>query len=69
MITISDEAVKKIVESFLKGKDIDKYISTAEYNSLRRVIHGNINIEADTDGISHAKLARALSSLGITLGR
>ena len=68
-ITISDEGVKKIVENFLKGKDINKYISTAEYNSLTRFINGNVNIEADIDGISHTQLMRVLRNLDITLGR
>ena len=68
-ITISDEGVKKIVEIFLKGKDINKYISSAEYNNLRRFINGNVNIDADIDGISNVRLMRVLSSLDITLGR
>lgn len=68
-ITISDEGVKKIVEIFLKGKNINKYISSAEYNSLRNFINGNINIKADIDGISNVQLMRVLSSLDITLGR
>ena len=68
-ITISDEGVKKRVEIFLKGKNINKYISTAEYNSLRNFINRNTNIEADIDGISNVQLMRVLSSLDITLGR
>ena len=68
-IAVSDEGVKEIVEIFLKGKDINMYIPTDEYNSLRRFINGNINIEADIDGISNVQLMRVLNNLDIKLGR
>jgi len=44
-ITISDKGVRKITEIFLKQRDISKYISSAEYNSLRRFINGNTNLD------------------------
>ena len=68
-ITISDEGVKEIVERFLKQRNINMYISTAEYNSLTRFINGNTKIEADIDGISHVQLMRVLKNLDVKLGR
>ena len=66
-IAVSDEGVKKIVKKFLKGETISKWMSSSEYNRLTRFINGDINIDADVDGISHAQLFRVLLSLDIRL--
>jgi len=66
-IQVTEKGIKKIVEIYIKGRNISNSISPYEYDRLKNFISKNIREDGSVEEISNEKLTRALNSLRIEI--